>query len=180
MTFYLKRIIGKLLLLVIWYLSSKLLKANCCVSLGTTTWYYQRCCTHTKPFSTAFGCAILRWSHISAQVSLKLKTTLSDFPFSFPFLIKNLQPYVRCYFVLVSMCFYKTQCLKITEKVAFNIASEASYIYILSGPKFIKMANFGEFLKTWNIMSNSVNRQVTFNKTNFWGKFWAIFKHFQM
>ena len=24
------------------------------------------------------------------------------------------------------------QCLKITEKVAFNIASEASYIYILS------------------------------------------------
>ena len=116
MTFYLKRIIGKLLLLVIWYLSSKLLKANCCVSLGTTTWYYQRCCTHTKPFSTAFGCAILRWSHISAQVSLKLKTTLSDFPFSFPFLIKNLQPYVRCYFVLVSMCFYKTHCLKIAKK----------------------------------------------------------------
>ena len=26
-----------------------------------------------------------------------------------------------------------TQCLKITEKVAFNIASEASYVYILSG-----------------------------------------------
>ena len=31
------------------------------------------------------------------------------------------------------------QCLKITEKVAFNIASEASYVYILSGQKFIKM-----------------------------------------
>ena len=28
-------------------------------------------------------------------------------------------------------------CLKITEKVAFNIASEASYVYILSGQKFI-------------------------------------------
>ena len=27
----------------------------------------------------------------------------------------------------------KAQCLKITQKVAFNIASEASYIYILSG-----------------------------------------------
>ena len=33
-----------------------------------------------------------------------------------------------------------SQCLKITEKVAFNIASEASYIYILSGQKFIKNA----------------------------------------
>ena len=29
-------------------------------------------------------------------------------------------------------------CLKITEKVSFNIASEASYVYILSGQKFIK------------------------------------------
>ena len=33
-----------------------------------------------------------------------------------------------------------TQCLKITEKVSFNIASEASYVYILSGQKFIKNA----------------------------------------
>ena len=31
-----------------------------------------------------------------------------------------------------------TRCLKIKEKVAFNIASEASYVYILSGQKFIK------------------------------------------
>ena len=28
-----------------------------------------------------------------------------------------------------------TQCLKITEKVSFNIMSEASYVYILSGQK---------------------------------------------
>ena len=27
---------------------------------------------------------------------------------------------------------------KITEKVAFNVSSEASYVYILSGQKFIK------------------------------------------
>ena len=27
----------------------------------------------------------------------------------------------------------RSQCLKITEKVSFNIASEASYIYILKG-----------------------------------------------
>ena len=30
------------------------------------------------------------------------------------------------------------QCLKITEKVSFNIASEASYVYMLSGQKFSK------------------------------------------
>ena len=32
----------------------------------------------------------------------------------------------------------RTWCLKITEKVSFNIASEASYVYILSGQKLIK------------------------------------------
>ena len=31
----------------------------------------------------------------------------------------------------------QAQCLKITEKVSFNIASEASYVYILSGQKLI-------------------------------------------
>ena len=36
-----------------------------------------------------------------------------------------------------------TQCLKITEKVSFNIASEASYVYILSGQKYIKNAKNG-------------------------------------
>ena len=44
-----------------------------------------------------------------------------------------------------------TRCLKITEKVSFNIAIEASYVYILSGQKLIKNAkngHFGEFLKT--------------------------------
>ena len=42
------------------------------------------------------------------------------------------------------------RCFKITEKVSFNIASEASYSYILSGQKLIKTAKnsqFGEFLK---------------------------------
>ena len=38
---------------------------------------------------------------------------------------------------------FRARCLKITEKVSFNIASEASYVYILSG----QMVNFGEFLK---------------------------------
>ena len=35
------------------------------------------------------------------------------------------------------------RCLKITEKVWFNIASEASYVHILSDQKFIKNAKNG-------------------------------------
>ena len=41
-----------------------------------------------------------------------------------------------------------SQCLKITEIVAFNIASEASYVYITSGQKLIKNAKNGQF---WRI-----------------------------
>ena len=37
------------------------------------------------------------------------------------------------------------RCLKITEKVSFNTASEASYVYILSGQKVIKNAKNGSF-----------------------------------
>ena len=37
------------------------------------------------------------------------------------------------------------RCLKITEKVSFNIASEASYVYILIGQKLIKNAKNGPF-----------------------------------
>ena len=42
---------------------------------------------------------------------------------------------------IVGHIFTFTQCLKIIEKVAFNIASEASYVYILSGQKSIKNEN---------------------------------------
>ena len=38
-----------------------------------------------------------------------------------------------------------TRCLKITEKVSFNIASEASYVYISNGQKLIKNAKNGQF-----------------------------------
>ena len=40
-------------------------------------------------------------------------------------------------------------CLKITEKVPFNIASEASYVYILSGQRLIKNAKNGPF---WRVL----------------------------
>ena len=44
-----------------------------------------------------------------------------------------------------------SRCLKITEKVSFNIASEASYVYILSGHKLIKNAKNGPF---WRVFEN--------------------------
>ena len=43
------------------------------------------------------------------------------------------------------------RCLKITEKVSFNIASEANYVYILSGQKLIKNAKNGPF---WRVFEN--------------------------
>ena len=44
-----------------------------------------------------------------------------------------------------------SRCLKIKEKVSFNIASEASYVYILSGQKLIKNAKNGQF---WRVSEN--------------------------
>ena len=48
-------------------------------------------------------------------------------------------------FLLGTIRYDVSQCLKITEKVSFNNASEASYIYILSGQKFITNAKNGQF-----------------------------------
>ena len=71
-------------------------------------------------------------------------------------------------FTLFQILYTVSQCLKITEKVSFNIASEASYVHILCGQKFIKNAKngqFGEFLKTRSLRSNSVTRQVSLYRT---------------
>ena len=43
------------------------------------------------------------------------------------------------------------RCLKITEKVSFIIASEASYVYILSEQKLLKNAKNGPF---WRVFEN--------------------------
>ena len=45
----------------------------------------------------------------------------------------------------------ESRCLKITEKVSFNIESEASYVYILSGEKLIKNAKNSPF---WRVFEN--------------------------
>ena len=62
---------------------------------------------------------------------------------------------------------------KTLQKVAFNITSEASYVYI--SLKMPKLVRFDEFLKSWNFRSNSVTRQVNFNWIKIGGK-WQNWK----
>ena len=45
----------------------------------------------------------------------------------------------------------QSRCLKITEKVSFNIASEARYVYILRGQKLSKNAKNGLI---WRVFEN--------------------------
>ena len=64
-----------------------------------------------------------------------------------------------------------SQCLKIIQKVTFNIKSEASYVYILVDKSWLKMpkvVHFSEFLKTCSLPSNSVTRLL--NRTKIDGK----------
>ena len=59
-----------------------------------------------------------------------------------------------------------------TEIVLINIASEASYVYILSGQKFIKNAKnclFWQDFEKLSLRSNSVTRLVNFNRTKIGG-----------
>ena len=60
--------------------------------------------------------------------------------------VKN--PLEKSHFQSIDMF---SRCLKITDKVSFNIASEASYVYILSGQKLIKNAKNGPF---WRVFEN--------------------------
>ena len=63
------------------------------------------------------------------------------------------------------------RCLKITEKVSFNIKSEASYN--LSGQKLLKNAKNGPFWRVFEdlmLAENSVTRQVNFDRTKIDGK----------
>ena len=63
------------------------------------------------------------------------------------------------------------QCLKITEKVSFNNASEASYVYILSGQKFLKNAKNGLFWRFFEYLKLAV--QQCYQKGQFqWDKNW--------
>ena len=58
----------------------------------------------------------------------------------------------KCFFYCnVTATFLQPRCLKISVKVAFDIASEASYVYILNRKKFIKNAKNGPF---WRVFEN--------------------------
>ena len=46
------------------------------------------------------------------------------------------------------------------EKVSFNIASEASYVYILSGQKFIENAIFGPIWRVFENLKIAVKQNV--------------------
>ena len=65
--------------------------------------------------------------------------------------------------LITFLCYTKTLCLKITGKVPYNIASEASYVY-KSSLKMPRMVHFGELLKSITLRSNSVTRQVSFDR----------------
>ena len=75
---------------------------------------------------------------------------------------------------------------KSQKKLYLTLRAKRAYVDILNGQKFVKNAKncqFGEFLKTWSLWSNSVTR----HRTKISGKyqnwkiqmrhFWVIFKH---
>ena len=51
-----------------------------------------------------------------------------------------------------------SRCLKITEIVSFNIANEASHVYILSGHKLIKNAKYGPFWQGFENLNLAVKQ----------------------
>ena len=61
-------------------------------------------------------------------------------------------------FPILLNVFTLARCLKITEKVSFSIASEASYVYILSGRKFIKNAKNGQFWRVFENLKDAVKQ----------------------
>ena len=79
--------------------------------------------------------------------------------------------FLKCKVIKVQVQ-HTPQCLKIRPKSRIQYCELRSYVYILSGQKFIKnakkMVNSGEFLKTWSLRSNSVTSQVNFKLDKNW------------
>ena len=66
----------------------------------------------------------------------------------FPFL-PRISTLPKMYIPLTIFAPKWARCLKITEKVSFNIASEASYVYIMSRQQLIKNAKNGPFWRVF-------------------------------
>ena len=116
-----------------------------------------------------------------------------SFPSS-PHEVCNIIPRMRLPTACINYCQIQhqrcPQCLKISEKVAFIIASEASYVYILSGQKLIKNAKNSQ---SWRLFENLMlavkqcYQTGHFKQDKNWWKmpklkisnetFWVIFKH---
>ena len=60
--------------------------------------------------------------------------------------------------------------MKITKNVSFNIASEASYVYILSGQKFIQNAKNGRF---WQVFGKTCGQIVLPDRSLLKDKNWC-------
>ena len=56
------------------------------------------------------------------------------------------------------MLMFRARCWKITEKVSCNIASEASYVYILGGQKLIKNAKIAPFWRVFEKLKFAVKQ----------------------
>ena len=76
--------------------------------------------------------------------------------------------FLFAFWVQLTQLFYDLHGVwKSQKKVSFNNASEASKFTFWVDKSWLKMpimVNFGEFLKTWSLRSNSITRQVTFNR----------------
>ena len=128
--------------------------------------YYQSQLRHHEAFATSTVLEI--WQLDNYQVALLLSGLL-PFRHNSPELSQNTKnAFVSKFFVRSSaeaassgenpsgfqrseQKIPKTRCFKITEKISFNIASEASYDYILTGQKLIKNAKNGPF---WGVFEN--------------------------
>ena len=75
------------------------------------------------------------------------------------FVSKNWKRLVRrCLFIRTKKCFRYITVFENHKKVSFNIASEASYVYILSGQKLIKNAKIGPFGRAFENLKLAVKQ----------------------
>ena len=100
----------------------------------------------------------------------------AGFPSTLPFILR-----LRLFYFWVENINIVTLSLCLKTTFNFASASKASYVYILSGQKFMKNAKkvqFGEILKTWSLRSYSVTGQVNFNGTKIGEKGEIKMRHF--
>ena len=126
-------------------------------SFWTKKWTFDTLCdspvkVRQTPNALVLIQSIRRWSSLLSGYINQGLNSASSFPLAKTFLfIDFLFSFLLLLFLLSwpwHLSCSSTRCLKITEKVSFNITSEASYVYILNGQKLIKNA------KKWSILAS--------------------------